>query len=506
MGGAVRERSAPIGFALILESVGPRMLSLFRRLVKPLVVGWIHRGNERLRKTLETDGQALSPRDWGAQVSPDGSLCVGGCRLADLASRFGTPLHVLDEARLIANFQRFQHSFADCASQVEIGFSYKTNPLPGAIRILHQAGAWAEVISHFELWLALKLGMPGNRIVFNGPGKTPESLRLAVARDVRMINLDNVDEADILQKRALALNKKQPVGIRVVTSVGWAAQFGIPLEDGAAFAAFEKLRTLGCLDPCGLHIHLGTGIKDVAVYAQAVDELFAFAQVLRQKLGLTIRFIDVGGGYGVPTVSSFTAMDERLLHAGLPARPVDTAATPPLADYANVIQLHLKKHFGPARETWPTIFLEPGRAVASSAQLLLLRVLAIKPGPRDSRNVILDGGHNLAIPTSYEIHHLFSVEGLNRQADQVHHFFGPLCHPGDVLAREIRMPTLHVGDIVAVMDAGAYFIPNQMNFSNPRPAAVIVRNGEAHLTRSAETFDHMVALDREFGAFEGSHG
>jgi diaminopimelate decarboxylase len=468
------------------------MLSLVRRALKPFVLRYVHARNERLRQTLAVQGRQLTPAHWGLETR-EGDLWWGGCRLHDLADRFGTPLHVVHEARLIANYRDFLAAFQAEHPAVELGFSYKTNPLPGALAILHRAGAIAEVISHFELWLALQLGVPGDRIVFNGPGKSIESLHLAVERGVRIINIDNIHEADTLQEAACKAGRRQDVGVRVVTSVGWAAQFGIPLAGGAARAAFERLRQCEALHPRGLHIHLGTGIKDVGVYVQAVRELFAFARELRETLGVTIDFFDLGGGFGVPTVAPLTEMDERLLNAGYPAAPLDPEQTPTPATYARAIGALVREWY--PQGAGPTLFFEPGRAISSSAQLLLLRVRARKPGPNGSVRVILDGGHNLAIPTSYEQHQLWPVTAIARPADTMHHFYGPLCHPGDVLARECPMPRLETDEVVAMMDAGAYFIPNQMNFSNPRPPAVIVREGQVRLTRVAETFENMIGLD-----------
>jgi diaminopimelate decarboxylase len=469
------------------------MISLVRRALKPFVLRYVHTLNERRRRELLATRQLLQPENWGLQ-SLDGDLHWAGCRLADLAQNYGTPLQVLNAPQLVANYKAFRDAFVAEHPNTLVGFSYKTNPLPGALALLHSAGAIAEVISHYELWLALQLGVPPERIVLNGPGKSPECLQLAVERGVSLINLDNIHEADTLQAAARQRGRKQRVGVRVVTSVGWAAQFGIPLAGGAALSAFERLQQCPDLLPCGLHIHLGTGIKEVSVYLQAVRELLAFARELKQKLGITIDFFDLGGGFGVPTVAPLTEMDERLLAAGYPAAPVDPGHTPPLATYAQAIGQLIRQWYpeGPR----PTLFFEPGRAVSSSAQLLLLRVRALKPGPKGAQQVILDGGHNLAIPTSYEQHALWPVSGVDQPFDRVHHFYGPLCHPGDVLARQVLFPPLQVGAVVAIMDAGAYFIPNQMNFSNPRPAVVVIEQGRVRLTREAETFEHMIHLDQ----------
>lgn len=470
------------------------MLEGPKQLAKGLILRVIRARNERERLDIQRRGAAPTPACWGASVGPAGHLELGGCDVTALAREYGTPLHVVHEERLVANYTGFLGAFRACYPRVELGYSYKTNPLPAAIAVLHEAGAVAEVISHFELWLALRLGVTADRIVFNGPGKTPAGLKLAVEQGVRIINLDNVDEAAQIQQFAAGVGRRQPVGVRVVTSVGWSGQFGINLANGDAFAAFERIRSCDRLEPVGLHVHLGTGIKSPEMYARSVGELLEFALLLRERLGIGISFFDLGGGFGVPTVAGFTPMDLRLLAMGEPSRAIDLAAAPGLDAYARAIGSLFDRYYpGPDR---PTIFFEPGRALSSSAQTLLLSVLALKPGRRGGHNVILDGGRNVAFPTDYQFHQIYPAAQM-LAAPEVHYdFFGPLCHPGDVLFQCRRLPRIAVGDVIAVMDSGAYFIPNQMNFSNPRAAAVIVRDGRARVARAREQFDDMVALDR----------
>jgi diaminopimelate decarboxylase len=280
-----------------------------------------------------------------------------------------------------------------------------------------------------------------------------------------------------------------------VTSVGWSAQFGLPIRGGAARAAFESLRGYQHIEPVGLHLHLGTGIKDVSSYLRAITEILDFADELKADLGIQISFFDLGGGFGIPTVGTLSATDRRLIAAGYPSSPIDVSLTPRIEEFADPISNLFVRRFGPADESSPLLFFEPGRVLTGNAQVLLLSVLAIKPGPNGRQNIILDGGRNVAFPPNYEYHEVFPVAGYNRPVDQMCSFFGPLCHPGDVLFQNRPMPSLRVGDVIAMMDAGAYFIPNQMNFSNPRAAAVIVRDDVAKLSRARERFEDIVALD-----------
>ena len=290
-------------------------------------------------------------------------------------------------------YRRFLAAFAAWPG-VAIGYSYKTNPLPGVLQALHGFGAYAEVISHFELWLALQLGVPPERIIFNGPAKTEPSLQLAVERGVGMIHVDGPQELELLARIACERDRRQRVGVRVVTSVGWSAQFGFPIHTGAARQAMQRLAEHQ-LDVRSLHLHLGTGIKNADVYAQAVREVIELARELRERDGIEIRELDLGGGFGVATVRGYEEADERLHSLGYPARVIDPAAQPPIEAYGERITTLL-------REFWPsggpTVFFEPGRAITSSAQHLLLEVLAIKPGVDGARIAILSGGRNVAFP------------------------------------------------------------------------------------------------------------
>ena len=471
------------------------MIDRLRRTAKLAVLHVLHLMDESQRRRLYGAQRSIPLRHWGVSAHDDGHLVVGGCDAVELAQRCGTPLYVVDEASLVGTYSAFRDAFLRRYPKVEIGYSYKTNPLPGVLATLHRAGASAEVISHFELWLALKLGMPGERIIFNGPGKTQEALALAVSNQIKLINIDNLDEPEAIHRVAKAHGRQQQVGVRVVPSVGWAGQFGVNIRSGAALAAFRRIAELDCLIPCGIHMHLGTGIKSVDIYVTAVKEVLEFAKSVERQLGISMSFLDFGGGFGVPTVKPYSVNDGRLMANGFPPTVLDVDAHPPLDAFAGAVGGLVSRYYPPATGDQPTVILEPGRAITSSAQTLLLRVLAVKARPDANDAVITDGGKNIALPTGYEYHELLAASKLGHPATRTYDLFGPLCHPGDILFRAIALPPIEPGDLLAIMDAGAYFIPNQTNFSNPRPAAVMVRQGHADVIRERETFEHVVARD-----------
>jgi diaminopimelate decarboxylase len=341
----------------------------------------------------------------------------------------------------------------------------------------------------------LQLGVPPERIVFNGPAKTAEAIELAVARGIKLINIDGEAEIARVEACAARLGRRQAVGVRVVASVGWSGQFGFRIADGGALAAFRQLQACRHLDPCGLHLHLGTDVRNAQVYFDAGREVFDFAEQLEAILGVAIRHFDLGGGFGVPTVRPLSSMELRYLDQGLPVRPPRPADVPAIEDYAAGIVPIAERYVQRRNVEPPELVFEPGRALTSSAQCLLLGVLSTKPGANGARFAIADGGRNLTVPLGYEYHQLFVANRHDDEPRALQTVCGPLCHTSDIVAAQRELPQLQAGDVLAVMDAGAYFVPNQTNFSNPRPAAVMVDAGVARLIRRREEFADLFRLD-----------
>ena len=206
------------------------MIAQARTAAKQVWLWHARRTDRRRRSQLGMEEHNLPPEMWDATVDSAGHLVIGGCDVTEVADRYGTPLYLVDKGRLEKNYTTFLESFRRHYSKVEVDYSYKTNPLPGVLSTLHEFGAGAEVISPFELWLALKLGVPPARVTFNGPAKTVEGLRTAVNSGIRMINLDSFYEIEHIDRFAGDAGRTQRVGVRVTTSVGWSSQFGLPIR------------------------------------------------------------------------------------------------------------------------------------------------------------------------------------------------------------------------------------------------------------------------------------
>jgi diaminopimelate decarboxylase len=440
-------------------------------------------------------GGGLPPALWDLERDAAGSLTLHGQSLRDLVAQFGSPLHVVNGRRLDANASAFQSARPGRAQGCLVCYSYKTNPLPAVLARLHAAGIGAEVVSAYELWLARRLGVPPERIVYNGPLKSDESLRAAAAARLFLVNLNSRTEIPRVAAAARAAGVPMRVGMRVAFPDGWGQQFGEQTATGAALRAFVEARARPELEVVALHVHRGHEIATRADAERLVGQTLDFADVLTRELKLPLEVIDLGGSLACPTVSAFSPLRFRLNSAaGVAFEPRDPAAVLTARELASLVQERFERHY--AGRSAPTVVLEPGRALTGDAQLLLTAVHEVRD-PGDTHTLaILDAGINVASPVQDGYHQLLPVESRPGAPTRAYRLAGPICTPADVLYRHWTLPELSAGDVLAIMDAGAYFVPFSTSFSFPRPAVVMVDERGARLVRRAETFEDLVSRDQ----------
>ncbi len=435
---------------------------------------------------------------FGLRVAGSGRLHLGSADLVDLTERYGSPLHVVDGARLDA---AATHALAPLRDPDRAGsdifYSYKTNPVPAVLRRLHAAGIGAEVISEYELWLALRLGVPGERIIYNGPAKSPASIRLAVERGVASVNANTV--AEVARIAAIAAEVGQParLGLRVALPGGWGGQFGISSDLQIVAPLVTDALADPSLDLTAIHVHRGGTIRTRDDVAGHVHQIVGFVDALRVRTGWAPRTIDVGGSLSCPTVAGFDQRQfrlNRLLGSDLlPPDPTDAItleaaselAADLVGDWARSCDVQV-----------PNVVMEPGKALTANSQLLLTTVVDVK-SDIEPDHAILDAGINLADTAAHEFHQLYSATDASARCDHPYRLTGPICTPADVLYNNWRLPELTPGHVLAIMDAGAYFVPFSTSFSFPRPAIVMVDDGAVEIVRERETFDDLVRLDAE---------
>lgn len=433
----------------------------------------------------------LAPELWDLEDDPQRGLTLEGVPLSELVARFGSPLHVVRAARLRDNARRFQAVPPGATRGCEVFYSYKTNPIEGVLKLLHQQGIGAEVISPYELWLAKQLGVPPELTIYNGPGKSDDSIRDAVERRIQVINCNHREELPRVARIARQLGVQARVALRVNTSVGWSGQFGTPILGGQALDAYREALAMPELSVVGVHAHRGGQIRNQAELSAFVAEVLAFVEELEPMLPAPLELLNFGGSLGLPTSQHLDDRARRrneLFHVDLPTPIAAQALT--IERYLELVVGAVESHYQRLGKTRPRILLEPGRAMTGNAQLLLTSVLTTK-ATSDATCAVLDAGINLAESVKSEYHQLFAVNRHRQARSRVHTLVGPICSPGDTLYPALRLPPLVEGDCLAIMDAGAYFVPFSTSFSFPKPAIAMLDEGLAWLLRRRETFDDL---------------
>jgi diaminopimelate decarboxylase len=439
---------------------------------------------------------SLSFSIWGVTANGSQHMLIGGCDCVELAAEHGTPLFVADKKLLENNYREFYESLKAHSIEFEIHYSYKTNPVPGILRVLHDCGAGAEVISPYELWLALKLGVNPGSIVYNGPNKSDEGLRLAIENGVKLININSLREIEKIEQIAADSGKKAQVGVRISTGVGWGSQFGLKLQSGEALHAFEIITKSRQLEALAIHFHLGTNLDNAAMYQMALKSAMELVLNIKKKFGIKIKYIDLGGGYGVPTVRGLGKKEIKLnTFVYKPYTPPNPANMPCITSFADTIVKALKNECIKHKIDPPVLLFEPGRALTSNAEIMLTRVGDQKKTSNGFKIALLDAGVNTAYPLTWEYHEIFLANNMSASANERYGLAGPICTPMDFFIKSKRLPPLHVGDLLAIMDAGAYFTSFSNNFSFPRPPIIMTSQGHHWLVRGKETYENLVERD-----------
>jgi diaminopimelate decarboxylase len=449
-----------------------------------------------LARRMSRRASALPIELWGMYVDAEGRLCYAGRDVLGIVQEAGeTPVHLLDAARLDANVAAFQRSGA------EVYYSFKTQPLPWVIRRLMALGAGAEVISEYELRLALHLGAPAHKIIFNGPGKTDASIRLAIESQIFLFNINHLEEVDRVANIAHSLGRTLRVGVRANTSGGWSSQFGCSIASGEALRVYQRALQRPELQVVGLHSHRGSHIYRQDELIGFAGEVLGFADRLRSELDIQLEVIDFGGSLGIPTVREFSMLAKRLVRTLLtPVGGPDYTTRLDPEKYAEALVKQVKAHFKERKLAVPCIAVEPGRALTGNTQALVTRILTTRKSDGITY-AVLDAGVNIAGILNQELHQIYRVTDYGANAElsdadkRLYRLVGPICQPGDVTFHCVRLPKLSPGDVLMIMDSGAYFEPDSTSFSFRRPGTLAVENKLAFTIRRAESFADMIDRD-----------
>jgi diaminopimelate decarboxylase len=438
------------------------------------------------RQPVRTD---LPLSTWGLGIGPTGTVWSDGLDLAAVVAEHGSPLHVVRGDRLDAN-ARAAMAASDAA---DVFTSYKTNPVPAVLARLHERGVGAEVISPYELWLAVRLGVAGDRLIYNGPAKSADSIRVAIRHRALLVNANSASDAALIARLAAEEQRVVNLGLRVTVPGAWIAQFGI-LDIDAAASAVRRALDDPWVDLRGLHVHRGLTIRTATTMASYVRAVLRRAGELRERTGWNPAILDIGGSLACPTSAAVPRRQFRLNRAlGTDVLPPDPADCITIADAARLAGELVRADAEVNGYAAPHVVLEPGRALTGDTQFLLTSVIDVNAGALP--HAILDAGINVAEPVTSEYHQLVSVTSPGLPATTAYRLAGPICTPADVLYQHWRLPALAPGHVLAIMDTGAYFVPFSTTFSFPKPAIVIQDGTTTTVARRRETYDDMTGYD-----------
>ncbi|MDP3490740.1 MAG: diaminopimelate decarboxylase [Phenylobacterium sp.] len=409
----------------------------------------------------------------------DGELFCEDVPLSAIAEAVGTPVYVYSTATFERHYTVLRDALeAEGVRQPLIAFAVKANSNLAVLRTLAQLGAGADTVSEGEIRRALAAGVPPERIVFSGVGKTRSEIAFALEAGVCEINVESEPEMLAIAQVAQGLGKRATIAFRVnpdVTAGGHAKIATGKSENkfGVSFTEAERLYAQASnnawLKPVGVACHIGSQITDLAPMAEAFAKMAGLVRRLKAE-GLNVERLDLGGGLGVPYFNQ--------------------PEPPSPADYAKVVA-------EATRDLDVTLAFEPGRVVAANAGVLLAEVVHIHERPEGRRFLVLDAAMNdLLRPAMYDAYHdIRAVRPRDGEA-KTYDVVGPVCETGDTFTRDRALPTFEAGDLVAFMSAGAYGASMASEYnSRPLVPEVMVKGGDYAVVRPRPTYEEMLGRE-----------
>ncbi|WP_330655606.1 diaminopimelate decarboxylase [Alkaliphilus sp. B6464] len=412
------------------------------------------------------------------------------CDTVELAQTFGTPLYVISEDRIKSKCEDIRRNFLMKYPNTKAAYASKAFLTMAMCKIIDREGLGLDVVSGGELYTAIKANFPMERIMFHGSNKSYEELVLAVTHNIGRIIVDNVYELEMLERIAKEQGKKVAILFRITPGVGGNtheyittgqkdSKFGIPLEKEIIEYAVRKSMDSSNIDLKGFHFHVGSQLFGISSHILAIQVVLDLMKNLKEELGFITHELNTGGGFGI----QYTDEDE---------------ATKSVPFFIDPIMETIKEGCSEANLDMPTIIIEPGRWIVGEAGITLYTLGAIKEIPKVRTYASVDGGlPDNPRPALYKAKYDAIVANrANQKAEEVVTIAGKCCETGDILIWDLKVPKVTSGDILAVLNTGAYNYSMASNYNKlPRPAVVLVSKGNAQLIVEREKYEHL--LDRE---------
>lgn len=410
-------------------------------------------------------------------TGPD--MCCEGVPIKDIAAEVGTPFYLYSHRTLIEHYRKVEEAFAGVPHLV--CYSVKANSNRAVLQALREEGAGADIVSGGELFRAREAGIPADQMVYAGIGKTDQEIRFALDSGILMFNVESGQELKAISRVAGEAGVTASIALRVNPDVDphthpyiatglKSAKFGLSPDE--ALREYEQAAAMPNIEVAGVHQHIGSQITEVGPFKESLEKTGELMSQLKER-GMNIRFMNIGGGFGIP-------------YKG------EEVPTP--ADYARVLTPLL-------HSTGCKVILETGRMIVGNAGVLVSKVLYRKAS-ESKQFVIIDAAMNdLIRPSLYSSwHEIMPVSWQERERETVD-VVGPVCESGDFMAKERMVPRLEPGELLAVMSAGAYGFTMSSNYnSRLRVAEVMVRDGAWSVVKERESFEDLVRGERDLPA------
>lgn len=417
-------------------------------------------------------------------------LTICGADAVELAKNYGTPLYVMDENLIRKNCRMYTDALKKYyGGNGRILYASKTFCTLAMCKIAKEEGMGLDVVSGGELYTAKKADFPMEKVYFHGNNKTEDELKLALSYGVGRIVVDNIFELELLNSLCRDMNKKADILFRIKPGIDAHthdfimtgqidSKFGTALETGEAFEIIKTASEMDFVNVVGIHCHIGSQIFDISPFKSAAEIMLTFAAKLQNELGVTIKELNLGGGFGI----RYTEKDDPVAYD----------------EYIKIVSEIFNETAENLGLETPMVIMEPGRSIVGAAGTTLYKIGAVKKIPDVRTYVTVDGGmadnpRYILYDAEYEF---MLANKASSKKDTVVTVAGKCCESGDLLGKDVAFPEAEVGDIMAVLSTGAYNYSMSSNYNRiPRPAVVMIKDGEPRIIVKRETYEDILKND-----------
>ncbi len=424
-------------------------------------------------------------------INQKGHLTFGGCDTVELAKEFGTPLYVISEDGIRDKCRQVKEHFLNKYPNTLALYASKAFSSIAMYKIIKEEGLGIDVVSSGELYTAVKMGFPMEKIYFHGNNKTEEEIEFGIDHNVGCFVIDSFHEMELLQNIAQKRNRKIKALLRISPGISGHtheyistgqldSKFGFPIHEGVALEAVGKVSKCPNLDFKGIHCHIGSQMFNKDAYREAVDVMTTLVAQIRKTHRVEVEELNVGGGFGIYYNEGDSPLE--------------------IYEFIEVIMNRMKERCLELSLNMPKVIIEPGRWMVGENGITLYTIGAIKEIKGIRKYVSVDGGMaDNPRPALYGAEYDATVANkANNALTEVVTIAGRCCESGDMLIRDLKIPAVQAGDILSIFSTGAYSYSMSSNYNRLRkPAVVMIKEGTPRVVVKRETYEDLVRNDLE---------